>query len=191
MVVDFLTLFESALKNNLYKCKGFILRVYLILHGCKVGKKLRCHNFPILRIIPNNNISIGHQVTIGFKITLEVSPGGRLVIDDFVNLTQNILISAGNHIHIGAYSLIGENVSIRDGDHGSDSGKPICFQKIEYSPVYIGKDVWIGAGSFILKGSYVSDGAIIGANSVVLEKSQIKPDTIYAGSPVKEISVRK
>jgi acetyltransferase-like isoleucine patch superfamily enzyme len=191
MVANILVYLESAYKNNLYKIKGVLFKVYLVLHGCKVGKNLRCHKFPILRIIPEKNIEIGNYVTIGNNITIEIQRGGILCIGNKVKLTQNILISVGSEIMIGDYTLIGENVSIRDGDHNSSLGNPIIFQLSSYQPVIIGKDVWIGAGCYILKGSKIPEGVIIGANSVVLKNVLLEKNNIYAGSPIKKIGTRK
>jgi acetyltransferase-like isoleucine patch superfamily enzyme len=182
---------ESIIKNNKFKFKGYLLTIYFRAHGCKVGSKLRCHKFPTFRIIPIKNIEIGNNVTIGYNIYFEILKAGKLIIGDNVKLTQNILITSGSEIKIGDYSLFGENVSIRDGDHNSSIEKSITFQTSTYSPVHIGKDVWIGAGCLILKGSVIPDGVIIGANSVVLKNLQLVSNTIYAGSPVKKIGVRQ
>lgn len=181
---------ENLLRNNIFKLKGVLLRIYLLAHGCGVGKGLRCHTFPRFRISPCKNIIIGKNTTIGYDITCEILPGGKLVIGDYVKLTQNILISSGSEISIGDFTLVGENVSIRDGDHGYSIGKPITLQSCTYQPVNIGNDVWIGAGCFILKGSAIPDGVIIGANSIVLIDTQFEKNCIYAGSPVKKIGNR-
>ena len=182
---------ESMFRNNLYKFKGLLLKFYFFIHGCKSGDKLRCHTFPRFRIPPNKNYLIGNNVTIGYDITFEVQKTGSLIIGDFVKLTQNALISAGSKVSIGDYSLFGENVSIRDGDHSSSIDKPVSLQPNIYNPISIGRDVWIGAGSYVLQGSRIPDGVIIGANSVVLAKSDLKSNCVYAGSPVKLIKTRK
>ncbi len=181
---------ESIIKNNLFKLKGYLLKIYFSIHGCKVGKKLRCHTFPRFRIPPHKNYLIGDNVTIGYDITFEILISGRLSVGNFVKFTQNILISSGAEIKIDDYSLFGENVSIRDGDHDSSIEKPITFQTYTYRPVHIGKDVWIGAGSYILSGSSIPDGVVIGANSIVLGKCHLRSYSIYAGSPVKYIKER-
>lgn len=187
----FLFYIETAYRNNLFKIKGSILRLYFLSHGCKVGKKLRCHTFPHFRVPPYKNYFIGDNVTLGYNLTFEVLDKGNLFIGNFVKLTQNILISSGSQIKIGEFSLFAENVSIRDGDHKSLSNRPIIFQENKYSEINIGKDVWIGAGSLILPGAIIPDGVIIGANSIVLGKSNLKSYSIYAGSPVKYIKDRK
>lgn len=52
----------------------------------------------------------------------------------------------------------------------------------------IGNDVWIGENVTILPGVHIGDGAIIGANSVV--SKDVKPYSIVAGNPIKEIKKR-
>ena len=52
----------------------------------------------------------------------------------------------------------------------------------------IGNDVWIGQNVTILPGVHIGDGVIIGANSVV--GNNVKPYTIVAGNPAKEIRKR-
>ncbi len=67
-----------------------------------------------------------------------------------MKLTQNIIISSNTDVSIGNNTLIAEYVSIRDSDHGTESGINITDQPLESEPVRIGSDVWIGAGSIIL-----------------------------------------
>ena len=64
-------------------------------------------------------------------------------------------------------------------------------QGMSISPVKLCNDVWIGAGSKILRGSYISKGCIIGANSVTLEKTITKEFEIYAGTPARLIGRRE
>jgi acetyltransferase-like isoleucine patch superfamily enzyme len=182
---------ESLFKNNLYKLKGFILKLYLLSHGCKVGKKLRCHQFPKFRIPPYHNIDIGSFVTIGDLITIEVFKNAQLKIGDYVKVTQNVLISSGNQILIGNNSLIGENVSIRDGDHNFHSGDLISTQGYNYDKITIEDDVWIGAGCIILKGSHLPRGVVAGANSLINRKASLEPYSIYGGNPLRKIGIRK
>jgi acetyltransferase-like isoleucine patch superfamily enzyme len=52
-------------------------------------------------------------------------------------------------------------------------------------PIVIGKDVWVGMRSVILKGAEIADGCIIGSNSVINKKFK-NPNMIIAGNPAAE-----
>jgi acetyltransferase-like isoleucine patch superfamily enzyme len=181
---------EIRCRNILNRLRGKFLKAYLCLHGCKVGKNLKCKGFPIIRTVPQGNMTLGDDVTIGFNISFDIHEEGNLVVGDRVNLTQNILLNSRSKIVIGEHCLIAENVSIRDGDHSLLGTEPISSQPCVSEPIYIGRDVWIGTFTVVLRGARIPDGAIIGANSLVLRKSKIRPYSINAGSPVKEISMR-
>jgi UDP-3-O-[3-hydroxymyristoyl] glucosamine N-acyltransferase len=175
---------ECSLRNILIRMKGKMLKFFLSTHGCKVGKGLRCHSFPRFRIPPHGNYFIGNHVTVGNNICFEVFEDAMLIIGDRVRITQDILISAGRSVTIGKNSLIGERVSIRDGNHSIGANDLILNQPQIYNPVIIGEDVWIAAGCFVLGGSLIPDGVVIGANSTVLSKSKLLPNSVYAGNPV-------
>lgn len=121
---------EAALKNMTYRCKGRCLKIYLLLHGCKVGKKLKCLQFPNFRAIPKKNITIGNNVTIGKNVTFEIGNEGELICDDNVLIADNILLSTLTLIRLGKWSAIAENVSIRGSFHEMKKTNPIVCKEI-------------------------------------------------------------
>ena len=52
-------------------------------------------------------------------------------------------------------------------------------------PISIGDDVWIGTGTYIMKGVHIGDRAIIGAGSVVTK--DVPSDIVAAGNPARPI----
>lgn len=182
---------EVRFSNACNRMRGFLLTFYLKAHGCKIGKRLKCKRWPIFRSIPNGNIHIGDDVGIGFFITFDVSEKGRLILGNSVNLTHNVIIGACDHVAIGNYTLIAENVSIRDSEHETFQDMRIALQGNVSAPITIEDDVWIGAGVVVLKGAKVSKGAVIGAYSVVTARSEVNPYCIYAGIPVRQIGCRR
>ncbi|MGH7678107.1 MAG: acyltransferase [Gemmatimonadaceae bacterium] len=52
-------------------------------------------------------------------------------------------------------------------------------------PVRIGRNVWLGTGSMILKGVNIGDNAVVGAGSVVA--SNVPPNAVVFGNPAKVI----
>lgn len=113
-----------------------------------------------------------------------------------VMLSNSVHISCISSIVIDDYSLIGSNVYIGDHSHGSlsigdlDISVP-PYQRLldDASPVYIGKNTWIGDGVVILAGSYICDGCVVGANAVV--KGEFRVPCVIAGVPGKSVKLLK
>ena len=131
--------------------------------------------------------------------------GGELKVCGKVNLNRGAKI----HIYKGATLAIGNNSYINEGAKvycaknitiGSDCA--IAFDtKIldtdthfifkdenminENREVIIGNNVWVGANSFILKGTHIDNNVIIGACSLV--SANLNSNKIYVGTPAKEV----
>lgn len=102
-------------------------------------------------------------------------------------------MSTGAKIEIGNSVLFGPHVFIITGNHQVNQiGKYIIDveKKTECcdADVVIEDDVWIGAGTIILKGVRIGRGSVIGAGSVVTKDTQ--PYSINAGNPCRKISMR-
>jgi acetyltransferase-like isoleucine patch superfamily enzyme len=107
-----------------------------------------------------------------------------------VSLNHHCVLSCPGGLDIGNDVSIGHGTSILTTEHSfDDSNLPIKNQPIQYKPVKIGSNIWIGARVIILAGVTISDGTIIGAGSVVT-KSITEPDTIVAGVPARFIKKR-
>jgi acetyltransferase-like isoleucine patch superfamily enzyme len=96
-------------------------------------------------------------------------------------------ICAAVSVKIGQKVLIGANVTIADTDFHAINPAGRRHNKnhdeIASRPVLIGDNVFIGAGSYILKGVTIGENSIIGANSVVAKS--IPANVIAAGNPAK------
>ena len=178
------------LRNLRFKFKGALLKIYLRINNCEVNGSIKCKQFPVFRTIPKGNIIIGKNVTIGYRITFDVSNTGMLSIGNQTTLTQDIIISSNQNVEIGNNVLIAEYVSIRDSDHGTKKTSNINTQELTSIPIQIKDDVWIGAGVRLLKGSLINKGCVIAANSVVLTKNKTLENTIYGGTPIRKIGER-
>lgn len=133
-------------------------------------------------------IKFGKNARIGENVELETCENGSIKIGEEVRINKNATIVSYSGITIGAYTMIGEFVSIRDANHGILSGEFIKHQAHTTKPITIGKDVWIGRGVCILPGVEIGDGAIIGANSVVTKS--IPSKVIAVGMPAKVLKER-
>lgn len=119
----------------------------------------------------------------------------------------NIIIlewGEGADLRIGKYCSIADGTIIMlGGEHRTDWITTYPFtavqilervKKIKGHPktkgnnVKIGNDVWIGKNVIILSSVTVGDGSVIGAGAVVTK--DVKPYTIVAGNPAKQIKLR-
>jgi len=150
--------------------------------------------------IRNTHISIeGNNNTIFFCDNCNIA-GLRILIigdDNLIEFGEGVTVNAstfqptvinavgGKSIQIGEGSLLANNIEIHTTDyHGiyNSYGKRINADK----NILIGKYVWIGLGTKILKGTEIADGCVVGAGSVL---SGLYPNenVIIAGNPAKVI----
>ncbi len=178
------------LRSIKIRTQSFLLKLFLLLLGCKVGKGFRCLGWPNFRIYPHKNIYIGNNVSIGKNITLQVQKNGKLVFEDNSKLTQDVIISVNKYVKIGKDSGVAEFCSIRDADHGYKKNQKMWDQLLISEEIVIGNDVQISRGCSVFRGAKIEDGVIIGANSMVFRNSKTIPYGIYMGNPLKLIGKR-
>lgn len=123
-------------------------------------------------------------------------------IRKFSYVGRNSLIQNAS---IGSFCSIANDVYVGLGAHPSDlfSTSPLFYRInntfksrliesdydfVEYKPIEIGNDVWIGARAIVMDGVKIGDGAIIATNAVVTK--DVPPYAIVGGVPAKIISYR-
>ncbi len=106
------------------------------------------------------HVHLGNNVYCNFAVTM---------VDD-------------THIYVGDNTMFGPNVIVATAAH------PILpkLREVGYqynSPVHIGKNCWIGAGSVILPGVTIGEGSVIGAGSVVT--MDVPAGVVAVGNPCR------
>ena len=115
----------------------------------------------------------------------------KMFVGNNVALGIDNFFQAGGGIEIGDNTILGPGVRVWSQNHVfADANKPIRDQGYEYKKVTIGRDVWIGANTFIMPGAEIGDGCIISACSVVGAK-KIPPYMILAGNPARAVGKRE
>ncbi len=176
----------SGLKyNKTWDIKGrpYVLKTPLFLRlmhpeiekgSIQIGDGFKCNN----KLTYN---SVGIFQPCLFNLTVS---GSRIIIGDNVGISGST-INSTTTITIGDNTIIGSGCIITDTDShpikpehrlSPDGGK-----YIHSKPITIGKNVFIGARSIILKGVTIGDGAVVGAGSIV--SKDVAPNTIVAGNP--------
>lgn len=117
-------------------------------------------------LFPPFYTDFGKNITIGKNV--------------FINSDCKFQDQGGITIEDGA--LIGHGVVLATLDHDLDPAKRQCLHP---APIHIGKGVWIGANSTVLKGVTIGDNAVIAAGAVV--NKDIPANVIAGGVPAKVI----
>ncbi|MBP2618035.1 acyltransferase [Chryseobacterium jejuense] len=132
-----------------------------------------------------NKIFIKKRVRIYPNVRLEVyGENSTLVINEDVSIGQNVHITSGDKLVIGASSTILANVFITNIDHDyTEIDKHILKQKLIIKKTIIGENCFIGIGAAIQAGTILGKQCVVGANSVV---KGVFPDyCVIVGSPAR------
>ena len=86
------------------------------------------------------------------------------------------------HIYVGDSVMFGPNVTIATAGHPIDPA--LRAEGLQYNAdVYIGSNVWIGAGAIILPGIHIGENSVIGAGSIVTH--DIPANVVAVGNPCR------
>ena len=192
--------YERTLLSVAPRMRGALaLRFFRLLYpGFTVGPGARCWGTVHVTMGRGSSISIGEKlwmvsdsrragIALHSPCKLRTMAGARLSIGDHVGL-NGTSITCRTRIDIGSGTIVAANVAIVDSDfHRQWPPEERFFEAGQESDraVSIGRNVWIGMGSMILKGTTIGDGSIIAAGSVV--SGAIPANVLAAGVPARVI----
>ncbi|MEM8783983.1 MAG: acyltransferase [Planctomycetota bacterium] len=136
-------------------------------------------------------LRLGEHVRFGRGVWLETGDAGRITIGRHVRLNAGTFVVSHAAVTIGDDVLIGEYVSIRDGNHGvadPAAAGPMRLQPIDAEPVTIGDGAWIGRGATVLRGVTIGKEAVVAGNAVVTK--DVPEGAVVAGVPAKVVRFR-
>lgn len=166
LVVSYETLMSLILGLPRYTTFLFLKKWFLNLAGAKIGK--------------------GVVIYPGVWI----APGRNLIVEDDVDISKDVLITTSGGVFIGERALIGYRTQILSANHTIPKvGERFPVSGDLYSPVRIGRDVWIGGNCVITPGVTIGEGAVVGAGSVVTK--DVAANSIVAGVPARLIRMRE
>ena len=191
---------KKIVKNSL----GFPSKIYhkFLFYFCNVqaGKNINIRGRLYIKnsgeVIIEDNVRINSSSTSnpigsGDRTYFQVLPNAKLTIGANTGIS-NTAFTCMQSISIGKNVIIGAGCKIYDTDfhpiYFEDRLDPLKKDNLEYishAPIKIHNDVFIGAGSFILKGVEIGKGSVVGAGSVVTKS--IPTMEIWGGNPAKKI----
>lgn len=121
---------------------------------------------PSFRVFPPFYTDFGKNITVGKNV--------------FINACCHFQDQGG--ITLGDNCLVGHNVVFATLNHGF---APEERQSMLPAPIVVGRNVWIGSNSTILRGVTIGDNSIIAAGSVVTK--DVPANAIVAGVPARFI----
>ncbi|MCB1130455.1 MAG: acyltransferase [Verrucomicrobiae bacterium] len=168
-------------------------RLWLLAKGCEISRNCLIHGYVSVRKKGTSKIIIHPHVTLNAArwsnslnstniITLCAENGAILELKDGCGVSSSQIIATVG-IEIGESTAIGAGCLICDSDmHEIPLGSQ---NPVKSAPIRIGRNVFIGARSIILKGVTIGDGAVIGAGAVVTR--DVPAGAIAAGNPARII----
>lgn len=145
--------------------------------------------------------SVGLRTKIGRHVIIragaEVSPAVEIGDYSYISGPRSYVEAA----RIGKYCSIARATTIGVSGHTlhfvtthpiiidpSYGFVPTAFPEEQKPAPEIGHDVWIGMGSFVMRGVRIGHGAVVAANSVVTR--DVAPYSVVAGNPARHIKYR-
>lgn len=127
-------------------------------------------------------IELNGFFSLGAGSRLEVGSKGTLVIMGIVSNSAGTIICCHDRIEIGDNTVISWNTQILDKDFHYVLDLKTGKTGVDHKPIFIGNNVWLCAGSMLLKGSYLPDGCILAAGSV-LNRKITESNCLLQGNP--------
>ncbi len=155
----------------------------MVGRGRVSGQQFTISRPQLFQVDAGGSVHIGRGVH--FEPGLRLHVRGELIIGDDVYVGKNATIVCFSRMTIGERTLIAENVSVHDEDHGGPGQRDAFIS----APVSIGRDAWLCAGAVVTKGVTIGDEVTIGANAVVTR--DIPTGFMGLGVPARPVKRRE
>ena len=110
------------------------------------------------------DVTIGPKASVWPNVTLR-GDHGAIELAEGANVQDNAVLHEG--VWIGPYATVGHTAIVH-----------ACT---------VEERALVGMGATVLDGSVVGKRAVVGANSLLTEGTEVEPETLYAGTPAKRL----
>ena len=130
-------------------------------------------------------IGEGSSIAPGACIQGKVHIGQNCSIQAYTMLVgyPRAAVTIGNDVRIAAHCMM-----VSANHRFADPDTPIRKQGLDFGPIVIEDDVWIGSRVNVLAGVTIGHGSVIGAGAVVTK--DVPPMCVMAGVPARKIGER-
>lgn len=126
---------------------------------------------------------LGHNVQVSFHGVKKMG-GGKIFCEDNVCINAETLLIASSNIHIGKNSTLAYRTLLTTNANPNAPYNKLCtVYPPQHKEIWIGENVWIGAGTIVLPGCRIGNNCVIAAGSVVCR--DIPDNVMVAGVPAK------
>lgn len=140
---------------------GDQVRLHLNSGQIKVGRRSQLRDF--VRLKSRGELALGERVVLAYSVILHCTE--RIDIEDMV--------------------LVGERSTVIDSDHGFDGGDDYSLDApLKTAPVYLERNVFVGAGVIVMRGTHIGRNAVVGGGSVVA-RGNYAGGWLIIGSPAR------
>ncbi|MEW6170172.1 MAG: acyltransferase [Candidatus Omnitrophota bacterium] len=179
----------NLILNFLLFLRYWFWKIIVQILGGRLGRGTKIYERVKIFSTKQSPVFIGENCILQTGAILASSDNGKITLDKHVYIGEYTILSSKNEIHVGKNSIIAAQCFIVDFNHRFDNPDLLFYDSgFDCAKVTIGSNVWIGAGSRILKGVTIGEGSAIGAGSVVTR--DIPPYSIVVGVPARVIKKR-
>lgn len=164
----------------------------LALRGCgavRWGRGASLHPSVKIAVGKGGTLTLSDRCTAAAQCLLLVEREAALTLGEHVSLSRGVQIVCHDRIEIGAETMLANNVMLFDHDHDYRAPGGLADRLYKKGPIVIGKNVWVGAGTVILRGTTIGDNTVVGAGCVL--KGDYPPDSLVVQRRETEVRPRK
>lgn len=159
----------TGIKQLILKAK--LLLLWLRGSGrVELGSGVAVHPSLKLAVGRGGLLRLEDRVVCAAQTMLLVERDATLILGEHVSLSRGAQIVCHDQIEIGTETMLANGVMLFDHDHDFRVPGGLADRAYRKAPIVIGKNVWIGANTVILRGTTIGDNCVVGAGCVLKGK---------------------